>query len=194
MSNTSKTSEPQKSVQNAVDSRAAYAHWSHRVNMEFHVKRHAIPPRWSVPTRSHRVNMEFYVKPVVSLLLLCLVGCSSAPFDLDCSVTCVANGTAVSATVCREGTIERPSCVAPKLIREPEEGDRVRVRARSHDRMSSVVEVERGSFAVHGAPDGAELGAGVWATSDGALVGVVEDVGVVGGDRIYCNTLVDYLR
>lgn len=163
---TSKTSEPQKSVQNAVDSRAAYAHWSHRVNMEFHVK------------------------PVVSLLLL-FVGCSSAPFDLDCSVTCVANGTAVSATVCREGTIERPSCVAPKLIREPEEGDRVRVRARSHDRMSSVVEVERGSFAVHGAPDGAELGAGVWATSDGALVGVVEDIG---DDRIYCNTLVDYLR
>ena len=188
-----KTSEPKKSVQNAVDSRAAYAHWSHRVNMEFHVKRHAIPPRWSVPTRSHRVNMEYHVKPVVSLLLLFLVGCSSAPFDLDCSVTCVANGTAVSATVCREGTIERPSCVAPKLIREPEEEERVRVRAHSHDRLSRVVDVDvgRGSFAVYGAPGGAELGAGVWSISDGALVGVVEDVG---DDRICCNTLVDYLR
>jgi hypothetical protein len=108
------------------------------------------------------------------LVVVLLLGCAAEP-DQPCSVTCIAEGLAVSADVCESEVVRRSNCEAPELVREPEVGESVSIDSWDESRETIVFSVDDDGFAVGGPPARAELGSAVIALSDGALLGVVQE-------------------
>src|SRR5512133_809103 len=109
--------------------------------------------------------------------LLLLAGCSEAP--IKCSSMCVSEGWAQTADECRpdEPFVRRKDCETP-LFRSPVIGESVIIYSADEERRTVLVEaiLGHGEFIVGGPPAESELGSGVVATSDRALLGLVESV------------------
>jgi hypothetical protein len=111
--------------------------------------------------------------------VLFLVGCSENP--IKCSSMCVSDGWAQTAEQCLpdepEPYVRRKSCKEP-VFRAPVIGESVIVYSADEERRTVLVEaiLGDGEFIIGGPPAESELGSGVVAISDMALLGLVESV------------------
>lgn len=103
-----------------------------------------------------------------------LVGCAGED-TIHCSYTCVADGIAETASVCKDHPLREEICEEPNLMRRPEVDEKVRVYSSDDSRKTTVVSVSKNSFRVGGPPNERELGSAVIATEDGALLGIVQE-------------------
>jgi hypothetical protein len=122
----------------------------------------------------------FLTAVVLFFVAICgwlLVGCSEAP--IKCSSMCVSDGWAQTADQCLpdDPYVRRKSCEEP-VFRAPVIGESVIVYSADEERRTVLVEaiLGDGEFIIGGPPAESELGSGVVAISDRALLGLVESV------------------
>jgi hypothetical protein len=112
----------------------------------------------------------------------CSSGCSPEPHD--CTSTCVSRGWAQTAEVCKDDPFLREKKCKSQILRSPILGEEVVVYSAGEARKTLVVSILADAFAVGGPQTDTELGSGVVALSDRALLGIVQSVD---GDLSICT-------
>jgi hypothetical protein len=113
-------------------------------------------------------------------------GCSPEPHD--CTSTCVSKGWAQTAEVCKDDPFLREKKCKSQILRSPILGEEVVVYSAGEARKTLVVSILADAFAVGGPQTDTELGSGVVALSDRALLGIVQSVD---GDLSICTIVED---
>lgn len=115
----------------------------------------------------------------------CSTGCSPEPHD--CTSTCVSKGWSQTAEVCKDDPFIRAKSCKNQILRSPVIGEAVEVFSAGESRTTLVVSTLDGNaFAVGGPQTDTELGSGVIALSDRALLGIVQSVD---GDLSICTVV-----
>jgi len=113
----------------------------------------------------------------------CSSGCSP---EVDCTSTCVSKGWAQTAEVCKDDPFIRAKKCKSQILRSPILGEEVVVYSAGESRKTLVVSILADAFAVGGPQTDTELGSGVVALSDRALLGIVQSVD---GDLSICTVV-----
>jgi hypothetical protein len=141
--------------------------------------------------RTSRCTVKHVVTEFLVLIVILLAaflgwfcqGCS--PDRPDCTSTCIDKGWAQTASVCTDDPFIRVKKCGNQTIRSPRLGEAVLVSSSSEDRTTIVVSILGSrAFSVGGPQSDAELGSGIIALEDRALLGIVESVD---GDLSICS-------
>jgi hypothetical protein len=118
-----------------------------------------------------------------SLFAVLLQGCAGD--GPHCTSTCIDKGWAQTASACTDDPFIRVKTCGKQIIRSPRLGEEVVVYSAAEDRKTIVVSLlDNRAFAIGGPQSSAELGSGIIALDDRALLGIVESVD---GDLSICS-------